>query len=1135
MNATLTVNPLTPSVSASPDPLVGGTTGQPVVTVTVPADVENNTQVFISSNNNNALACSCYIYPPVINAGSNSVTFEMYAEPVSQATQVTITAQVDGQSGSTNITIEPTGWMPPPTVNPADAGSPSCPLGCGGPINLASGNVWVSERDYSLPGLGGGLELTRSWNSQWQDAAPPSIAGMFGNSWRSTYEEQLSFQGSNTLMYWRADGSGWTFTYNSALGIYGLSSPPDERAQIATDPVTGNFNLTFADGMEKVFNSNGQLLTIVDRNGNQVSLTYDGSNRLTTVTDAAGRTLTFNYGNANSPNLVSSVQDATGQIAQYTYDANSNLTQVLYPDGSAFNFSYDASNMLLNVTDADGKLIEVHTYDSQHRGLTSTRADGADSVTLTYTSAGVTTLNDSMSNTTTYGYTTISGKNYATSVTGPGCDSCGGRGNQTLTYDASGNVSSSTDALNRTTNFTYDSNGNVLSRSIQLDSNNTLTWSYTYNQFQEVLTSTDPMGNVTTNTYDSHGNLLSTTTPPPSGSGSGFTTSFTYDSKGELTKVTDPLNNATTIAYNAAGLISSVTDAQNHTTSFAYDARGNRLTSKDVLNNTTQFTYNVMNRLTSITQPGNIVTSFAYDTRGRRKSVTDADNHTTSYQYDDADRLLAVTDAANNVTSYQYDTENHLASITDALGRVTSFAYDAQGRVTGTTFPSTLSESYNYDAVGNLTSKTDRNGHTITYTYDNLDRLTSKSYPDSTGVTYTYDNDSRLSQVTDPTGTYSFTYDNLGRLTGTTTNYSFLNSRSLIESYSYDADSNRTSFTDPEGGVTNYTYDTLNRLATLTDFSNKQSTFSYDALSRRTGLSRPNGVSTTYSYDNLSRLLEVLHQAGSNLVESKAYTYDGAGNRLSMTETTPGSKHGTTLTKTTDYTYDAIYEVTQAVVNGNTTDADTYDAVGNRLTDLSGGTYTYNNSNELTSYPAYSWTYDSNGNTTGETISGGGTTSYTWDYENRMTNVTLPNGGGTVTFKYDPFGRRIEKVSSSGTTIYAYDGDNIVETLDATGTATAEFTQGLGIDKPLEVYEGHGSYYYSADGLGSIVALTKSNGSAVNTYFGYNTFGAMPKELKPTEGCVRVHDAVISSMAQFADTLCKTDQPNSFHYYERPW
>jgi len=84
------------------------------------------------------------------------------------------------------------------------------------------------------------------------------------------------------------------------------------------------------------------------------------------------------------------------------------------------------------------------------------------------------------------------------------------------------------------------------------------------------------------------------------------------------------------------------------------------------------------------------------------------------------------------------------------------------------------------------------------------------------------------------------------------------------------------------------------------------------------------------------------------------------------------------------------------------------------------------------------------------------------------------------------------KSSSSGTTIYAYDGDNMVEQLNSSGTATARYTQGLGIDEPLEVYEGNKSYYYHADGLGSVVALTKSTGTAANTYFGYNTFGGMP-------------------------------------------
>jgi hypothetical protein len=45
--------------------------------------------------------------------------------------------------------------------------------------------------------------------------------------------------------------------------------------------------------------------------------------------------------------------------------------------------------------------------------------------------------------------------------------------------------------------------------------------------------------------------------------------------------------------------------------------------------------------------------------------------------------------------------------------------------------------------------------------------------------------------------------------------------------------------------------------------------------------------------------------------------------------------------------------------------------------------------------------------------------------------------GSGVTFKYDPMGRRIEKVSPTFTSIFAYDGDNLVETTNSGGTAVS--------------------------------------------------------------------------------------------------
>ena len=700
-----------------------------------------------------------------------------------------------------------------------------------------------------------------------------------------------------------------------------------------------------------------------------------------------------------------------------------------------------------------------------------------------FTLSSSVTLTDSLGNPTTYTAEVIGDRWLPVSSQGSGCSSCTMRGTITQTYDSRGNVLTKTNELGAKTSYTYDSNNNLTSVSVPIAPDTFATTSYTYNSFGEVLTTTDPMGNVTTNSYDSNGDLLTVTTPAPGGGVSASVTQFAYNSLGELTQITDPLNNATTLTYTSVGLIATITDAQSHVTTYGYDSHGNRTSVKDANNQTTTFAYDAGDRLTTITYPDSTTTTFAYDIRGRRTSVTDQNGKTTNYAYDDADRLITVTDAATNVTTYNYDTESNLTSIQDANSHTTTFAYDAFGRVTQTTFPSSQSEYYYYDAVGNLINKTDRKNQTITYTYDQLSRLTQKLYPDTTTVNYTYDNDSRLTQVTDPTGTYQFTFDNMGRLTQAVAQYSFLTGRNFTTAYTYDKASNRTGFTDPENGSTSYAYDTLNRLQTLTPptaFSGGSSFgFSYDTLSRRTQMTRPNSITTNYSYDNLSRLLSVLHQSGSTTLDGASYTVDNAGNRTAKTDQY--------ASVTSNYTYNQIYELTQVTQATNTTESYTYDAVGNRLSSLGVSAYSVNTSNELTSTPSTTYTYDANGNTATE-VNSSGTTSFAWDFENRLSSVTLPGSSGTVSFAYDPFGRRIKKVSNAGTSIYAYDGDNLVEETNSSGTVVARYSQGLNIDEPLAMLRSSTTSYYEADGLGSITSLSSGAGALAQTYT-FDSFG----------------------------------------------
>ena len=87
-----------------------------------------------------------------------------------------------------------------------------------------------------------------------------------------------------------------------------------------------------------------------------------------------------------------------------------------------------------------------------------------------------------------------------------------------------------------------------------------------------------------------------------------------------------------------------------------------------------------------------------------------------------------------------------------------------------------------------------------------------------------------------------------------------------------------------------------------------------------------------------------------------------------------------------------------------------------------------------------------------------------------------------MTFKYHPFGRRIYKSSANGTSIYAYDGDNLVEETNSSCGVVARYAQGQNIDEPLAMLRSGATSYYHADGLGSVTSLSSAAGSIANTY-----------------------------------------------------
>jgi YD repeat-containing protein len=60
------------------------------------------------------------------------------------------------------------------------------------------------------------------------------------------------------------------------------------------------------------------------------------------------------------------------------------LTEVTQADNTFVTFTYDAFNNITSVNDTNGKVLESHTYDSTGRGLSSSRANGVDALTISY-------------------------------------------------------------------------------------------------------------------------------------------------------------------------------------------------------------------------------------------------------------------------------------------------------------------------------------------------------------------------------------------------------------------------------------------------------------------------------------------------------------------------------------------------------------------------------------------------------------------------------------------------------------------------------------------------------------------------------------------------------------------------------
>jgi len=174
----------------------------------------------------------------------------------------------------------------------------------------------------------------------------------------------------------------------------------------------------------------------------------------------------------------------------------------------------------------------------------------------------------------------------------------------------------------------------------------------------------------------------------------------------------------------------------------------------------------------------------------------------------------------------------------------------------------------------------------------------------------------------------------------------------------------------------------------------------------------------------------------------------------------------------------------------------TYDDVGNRTDSNQNGASNFNDANQLEDDANFTYQYDNNGNLIQKTDASLQSTVYEYDAENRLIRVASLDK--TVNYKYDGMGRRVEKeiteTAVTNVTQYIYDREDILLELDGSNNIIARYTHGPGIDEPLITQRGGQSFFYHADGLGSITELTDTAGTVGQSYI-YSSFGKIESQL----------------------------------------
>jgi RHS repeat-associated protein len=856
------------------------------------------------------------------------------------------------------------------------------------------------------------------------------------------------------------------------------------------------------------YDANGNVISSKDRNGRETRFEYDPINRQKLMRDPAGRITTWTYDDASrsvttqhAPQGLTEIRRADGLgrplRREIQFGSNSYVTTNVY------------NGRTVTTTDPRGTVIvrDLSAFDETGR-LTVNGADPAFVQEMRYGAlGGMRSSKDALNRETTF---TLDGLSRPTQIAYPGSVS------ESFIYDGQGLVLSHTDRRNAVTTMTYDNLGRQLTTKVQDGTQLISVLTTQYDDAQSRETRTDANGHATTLDFDGLRRLSSFTNADTKSKiyfydginllrerdFKGLFTEYEYDAvdrvklikdrKGQVTNISNSDNNGytkTTIdrrgnskveVYDPLGRITSVSEGGEPLLSFKYDENNNRTLMVDAAGNETRYFYDKLNRVKTINHANLQTESFTYDAVGNvlayndghgpsvsmeydelnhLKTRTDGEgnvarllydgeglllektdpkgnDHKTTYDYNKLGSLKQVTDATrSSVWRFEYDDAQNLRSVKDPLDHAVSYDYDSLNRLQKITQLQNLVTLYGYDANGNRTSVTDPKGQITTTVYDELDRPDTVSYANTSGsgpvgFDFDYDPENNLTGIAEkltPTTTrnYARTYDSRNRLQTTTDPFN------RTVTFAYFATNKLKSIKDAAQKETSYTYDAVNRLQNVTMPNGSIAAYSWFADGLLKSVDYGAGMKREYAYDDADRLTQVTNTAGTGL-QQFVYGYDLNSNRVTETRKVDGQ-----TTRAITYSYDRLDRLTAAsyttpgqrptnppagqsvsYTEALRSDGFDYDAVGNR---------TIARAQDHTT--TITLTTDNNGVTTEsrQTVDGPLVTATSQFNElNRLTELRSDAAGSVpITYGYDNNGNLISTTQNNQVTAqYDYDCRN---------------------------------------------------------------------------------------------------------------